>query len=181
MSGPISPRFERSSELSIRKKRIFSFGCLQKHAGNVPDDSGRCLAKFAVESQFHRMNMLIYTPILEWTRRTCCSQAISDNEPLVFISGQTPRAPDGQRLIGAAFEQQVRVVLDNVEAVARASGLSLLDAMKVDVFLKDLGDRAAFDAIYATYIGKPAPARTLVQSNFTEFDVEVSAVLRDRI
>jgi 2-iminobutanoate/2-iminopropanoate deaminase len=108
------------------------------------------------------------------------SQAIRSNGPLVFISGQTPRAPDGKRLIGAPFEQQVRVALDNLEAIARASGLSLLDAVKVDVFLKDLGDRAAFDAIYATYIGEPAPARTLVQSNFTEFDVEISAVLLDR-
>jgi len=33
---------------------------------NVPDASGWCLAKFAVESQFHRINMLIYTAILEW-------------------------------------------------------------------------------------------------------------------
>jgi enamine deaminase RidA (YjgF/YER057c/UK114 family) len=99
---------------------------------------------------------------------------------LVFISGQTPRTPDGQRLVGAPFERQARLALDNLDEIAHASGLSLMNAVKVDVFLRDLADRAAFDAIYATYIGEPAPARTLVQSNFTEFDVEVSAVLLDQ-
>jgi 2-iminobutanoate/2-iminopropanoate deaminase len=38
----------------------------------------------------------------------------------VFISGQTPRGLDGQRLVGAPFEQQARIALDNLEAVARA-------------------------------------------------------------
>jgi hypothetical protein len=75
-----------------------------------------------------------------------CSQANRSNGPLLFISGQTPRGADGQRLIGAPFEQQVRVALDNLEPIARG-GLSLRNAVKVDVSLKDLADRAAFDAI----------------------------------
>jgi 2-iminobutanoate/2-iminopropanoate deaminase len=108
------------------------------------------------------------------------SQAIRSNGPLVFISGQTPRGLDGQRLVGAPFEQQARIALDNLEAIARAGGLSLRHAVKVGVFLRDLGDRVAFDAIYAGYIGEPPPARALVQSSFTEFDVEVSAVLLDQ-
>lgn len=98
----------------------------------------------------------------------------------MFISGQTPRTLDGKRLVGVPFEQQARLALDNLEAITRAVGLSLRDAVKVDVFLRDLKDRAAFDAIYANYIGETPPARTLVQSNFNEFDVEVSAVLLDQ-
>ncbi|WP_315762469.1 MULTISPECIES: RidA family protein [unclassified Bradyrhizobium] len=107
------------------------------------------------------------------------SQAIRTAGTLVFISGQTPRASDGTRLGHAPFEQQARLALDNLAAIAKASGLSLRDAVKVDVFLRDLGTRAKFDAIYAEYVGSPPPARTLVQSNFTEFDVEVSAVLAE--
>jgi 2-iminobutanoate/2-iminopropanoate deaminase len=53
------------------------------------------------------------------------SQAVRSNGPLVFISGQTPRRLDGQRLVGAPFEQQARMALDNLEAIARAGGLSL--------------------------------------------------------
>jgi 2-iminobutanoate/2-iminopropanoate deaminase len=108
------------------------------------------------------------------------SQAIRSDGPLVFISGQTPRTLDGRRLIGVPFERQARLALDNLEAIAQAAGLSLRNAVKVDVFLRDLKDRAEFDVIYATYVGEPLPARTLAQSNFTEFDVEVSAVLLDR-
>jgi 2-iminobutanoate/2-iminopropanoate deaminase len=60
------------------------------------------------------------------------SQAIRSNGPLVFISGQTPRGLDGQRLVGAPFEQQARIALDNLEAIARAGGLSLRHAVKVE-------------------------------------------------
>jgi 2-iminobutanoate/2-iminopropanoate deaminase len=108
------------------------------------------------------------------------SQAIKAAGTLVFISGQTPRSRDGLRLKDAPFPQQARMTMDNLAAIAGAAGLSLQDAIKVDVFLRDLADREAFDAIYAEYVGNPPPARTLTQSNFTEFDVEVSAVLVER-
>lgn len=42
------------------------------------------------------------------------SQAIRSEGPLVFIPGQTPRTPDGQRLVGTSFEQQGRLALDNL-------------------------------------------------------------------
>ncbi len=108
------------------------------------------------------------------------SQAIRAAGTFVFISGQTPRTSDGVRLKDTPFAQQARMTMDNLAAIASAAGLSLQDAVKVDVFLRDLADRAVFDAIYAEYVGKPPPARTLTQSNFTEFDVEVSAMLVER-
>lgn len=106
------------------------------------------------------------------------SQAVRA-DGFVFISGQTPRLPDGGRSENLPFEAQARLALDNIEAVARASGLSLHDAVKVDVFLRDLSERNAFDKIYAKYVGDPPPSRTLVQSSFAQFDVEVSAILLD--
>ncbi len=69
------------------------------------------------------------------------SQAIRAGGTLVFISGQTPRRPDGTRLKDAPFREQARMTMDNLAAIARTAGLSLQDAVKVDVFLRDLADR----------------------------------------
>jgi reactive intermediate/imine deaminase len=96
---------------------------------------------------------------------------------LVFLSGQTPRDRDNVRHGDKPFEVQARMALDNLEAAANAAGLSLTDAVKVSVFLKNPSDAKAFDAIYARYVSEPPPARTLVQSNFEGFDIEVDAVL----
>jgi len=98
---------------------------------------------------------------------------------LVFLSGQTPRDASGVRHGDWPFEDQVKLTLDNLEAVARAAGLSLRDAVKVTVFLRDPRFAQRFDAVYATYVGVPAPARTLAQSNLDGFDVEVDAILGD--
>jgi enamine deaminase RidA (YjgF/YER057c/UK114 family) len=96
---------------------------------------------------------------------------------LVFLSGQTPRDRDNVRHGDKPFEVQARMALDKLEAAANAAGLSLTDAVKVSVFLKNPSDAKAFDAIYARYVSEPPPARTLVQSNFEGFDIEVDAVL----
>lgn len=99
---------------------------------------------------------------------------------MVFISGQTPRSQDGVRLIDAPFDDQIRQTLDNIEAIARAAGLSLRDAVKVNVFLRNLKDKVVFDTVYAEYVGDPFPARTLTQSTFSDFDIEVDAILLDK-
>lgn len=99
---------------------------------------------------------------------------------LVFLAGQTPRDRDNVRHGDKPFEVQARMSLDNLEAAANAAGLSLKDAVKVSVFLKNPSDAKAFDAIYAEYVSDPPPARTLIQSNFAGFDIEVDAVLLAR-
>jgi 2-iminobutanoate/2-iminopropanoate deaminase len=99
---------------------------------------------------------------------------------LVFLSGQTPRDRDNVRHGDKPFDVQARMALDNLEAAANAAGLSLKDAVKVGVFLKNPSDAKAFDAIYAEYVSDPPPARTLVHSNFAGFDIEVDAVLLPR-
>jgi enamine deaminase RidA (YjgF/YER057c/UK114 family) len=99
---------------------------------------------------------------------------------LVFLAGQTPRDRDNVRHGDKPFEVQARMALDNLEAAANAAGLSLKDAVKVGVFLKNPSDAKAFDAIYAEYVCDPPPARTLIQSNLVGFDIEVDAVLLAR-
>lgn len=96
---------------------------------------------------------------------------------LVFLAGQTPRDRDNVRHGDKPFAFQARMTLDNLEAAANAAGLSLKDAVRVGVFLRNPADAKEFDAIYKEYVGDPLPARTLTQSNFVGFDIEVDAVL----
>jgi enamine deaminase RidA (YjgF/YER057c/UK114 family) len=96
---------------------------------------------------------------------------------LVFLAGQTPRDRNNVRHGDKPFAVQARMALDNLEAAANAAGLSLKDAVRVGVFLKNPADAKEFDAIYAEYVGDPLPARTLTQSTFAGFDIEVDAVL----
>ena len=96
---------------------------------------------------------------------------------LVFLAGQTPRDRDNVRHGDKPFAFQARMTMDNLEAAANAAGLSLKDAVRVGVFLKNPADAKEFDAIYREYVGDPLPARTLTQSNFVGFDIEVDAVL----
>jgi 2-iminobutanoate/2-iminopropanoate deaminase len=104
------------------------------------------------------------------------SQAIRAGD-LVFLAGQTPRRPDGVRLLDAPFDVQVRQAMDNLQAVARAAGGSLADAVKVSVFLRPGCDTKAFDAIYREYVAEPFPVRTLTISDLAIGDVEVDAIL----
>jgi enamine deaminase RidA (YjgF/YER057c/UK114 family) len=96
---------------------------------------------------------------------------------LVFLAGQTPRDRDNVRHGDKPFAVQAKMALDNLEAAAQAAGLSLKDAVKVNVFLKDPADAKEFDRIYAAYVADPPPARTLTQSSFIGFDLEVDAIL----
>ncbi|WP_077003211.1 RidA family protein [Variovorax sp. KK3] len=95
----------------------------------------------------------------------------------VFLAGQTPRDRDNLRHGDAPFAVQAKMALDNLQAAANAAGLSLKHAVKVSVFLRNPADAPAFDAIYKGYVGSPPPVRTLSQSNFIGFDVEVDAIL----
>ncbi|CAB3677540.1 Enamine/imine deaminase [Achromobacter denitrificans] len=99
---------------------------------------------------------------------------------LVFLSGQTPRDIHNVRHGDKPFAEQARMALDNLQAAAEAAGLSLHDAVKVNVFLRNPADAKEFDAIYAGYVSDPPPARTLTQSNFAGFDIEVDTVLLAR-
>ena len=96
---------------------------------------------------------------------------------LVFLAGQTPRDRDNVRHGDKPFAVQARMAMDNLEAAANATGLSLKDAVRVGVFLRNPSDAKEFDAIYREYVTEPFPVRTLTQSTFAGFDIEVDAIL----
>lgn len=92
------------------------------------------------------------------------SQAISAPAGrLVFCSGQIPLTPDGEGPVGADAAAQAEQVLANLGAVLAAAGASLHDVVKTTIYLVDMADFAAVNAVYAAAFD-PArpPARATV-------------------
>jgi reactive intermediate/imine deaminase len=95
---------------------------------------------------------------------------------VIYLAGQTPHDPE-TREQPEGFEEQARLAFRNLEAVARAAGASLADAVRVGVYLRDMGDFPAMNEVFAEFIPEPSPVRTTVQSDLPGFAIEVDAVL----
>jgi reactive intermediate/imine deaminase len=106
------------------------------------------------------------------------SQAI-EASGLVFLSGQIPLDPETMEVVDGDFEARARQVFDNLAAVAEAAGGSLDDTVKLTVFLTDLGNFAAVNAVMEDYFREPFPARAAVgvASLPRGVDVEADAIL----
>lgn len=81
----------------------------------------------------------------------------------VYLSGQIPLIPETMEIISDDFEQQAEQVFKNLAAVCEASGGSLANAVKLNIFLTDLGQFAKVNEIMAKYVAEPFPARAAVQ------------------
>ncbi len=90
------------------------------------------------------------------------SQAIDSGAGLVFVSGQLPIDPATGTFPEGGVAEQARQSLLNAQAILRAAGLELADVVKTTVFLADMGDFAAMNAVYATFFAEPFPARSAV-------------------
>jgi 2-iminobutanoate/2-iminopropanoate deaminase len=88
-------------------------------------------------------------------------QAIKVGE-FVYASGQIPLDPKTGVVVEGDITVQTRRVLENLKAVVEAAGSSLERAVKATVFLKNIGDFAAMNDVYAEYLGKAKPARSTV-------------------
>jgi reactive intermediate/imine deaminase len=106
------------------------------------------------------------------------SQAIQTGS-LVFLSGQIPLVPETMEVVDGDFEARARQVFDNLSAVAEAAGGSLNDVVKLTIFLTDLDNFAAVNAVMESYFDRPFPARAAVgvASLPKGVDVEADAVL----
>ena len=109
------------------------------------------------------------------------SQAIRVGN-LVFFSGQGPFDRNGN-LVEGSFEAQARQVFSNLDAVARAAGSSLANAVRVAVYLSDLKYFQDMDRVYREFLGDPLPARSTIHSDLRShttipgFDIEADAVV----
>jgi 2-iminobutanoate/2-iminopropanoate deaminase len=84
----------------------------------------------------------------------------------VFTAGQGGLDPVTGQVVAGGIKEQTARTLDNLKAVLEAGGSSLGQAVKVTVFLKDMNDFAAMNAVYASYFGTDSealPARTTVE------------------
>lgn len=100
----------------------------------------------------------------------------------VWLSGQIPLDPATGQMVEGDMAVQVRRVFDNLAAVAEAADASLADAVKLTVYLVDLGDFATVNEVMAGLFTPPYPARAAVQVAALPKGarVEVDAVLLPR-
>ncbi|MDE2750047.1 MAG: RidA family protein [Chloroflexota bacterium] len=105
------------------------------------------------------------------------SQGIIANG-FVFTAGQIPLIPGTSNLREGGIEAQTRQVMNNIKAVLEAAGSGLDKVVKTTVFLADISDFAAFNAVYGGYFPQDPPARTTVQAGALPIGalIEVEAV-----
>ncbi len=95
-----------------------------------------------------------------------------------FLSGQGPYDAEGT-LAGEDIASQTRQTLQNLETVARSSGATLREAVRVCVYLTDMANFTAMNAVFAEFFEQPYPARTTVQTGLPkpEMLVEIDAIV----
>lgn len=82
---------------------------------------------------------------------------------LVFTAGQTGLDPLTNELVAGGIQSETRQVLTNIKNVLEAAGSSLEQVVKTTVFLRDIGDFAQMNSVYAEFFPQNHPARTTVQ------------------
>lgn len=90
------------------------------------------------------------------------SQAIAAGG-MLYVSGQIPLDPVSGALLEGDTAAQARLVLSNLEAILKAGGCTFADVVRSTIFLIDLGDFAAVNAVYAEKFTAPFPARVTIQ------------------
>ena len=94
------------------------------------------------------------------------SQAISVTKgKTVYLSGQIPLIPSTMEMVSDNIEDQIKQVFENLKSVCLASGGSLNDIVKLNVFLTDLTNFSKVNKIMASYFDEPYPARAAVGIN----------------
>jgi len=97
----------------------------------------------------------------------------------VYFSGQIPLDPATGELVGGDITAQTRRVFENLKAVCAAAGGSLAQLARVGIYLTDLGNFAAVNAVMAEYCSEPYPARSTIGVSALPrgAQVEIDAVL----
>jgi len=106
------------------------------------------------------------------------SQAIETSGTAVFVSGQTPLDPATGSMVSGEIDAQTRQSLLNVKAVLAAAGAEMKNVVKTTVFITDMNDFTAMNAVYAEFFTETYPARSTVQVSRLPKDarVEIEAI-----
>ena len=106
------------------------------------------------------------------------SQAIAVGD-LLFCAGQIPLDPATGELVGDDVTAQTERVCQNIAGVLGAHGFNFSNVVKTTVFLTDLANFAAMNAVYARYFTEPFPARSTIQvaglPRGAQVEIEVTA------
>jgi 2-iminobutanoate/2-iminopropanoate deaminase len=85
---------------------------------------------------------------------------------LVFTAGQVGVNPSTRQVVEGGIAEQTTRVLENLKAILEAGGTSLAQVIKTTVYLRDINDFAAMNAVYSSYFGQvkaALPVRTTVE------------------
>jgi 2-iminobutanoate/2-iminopropanoate deaminase len=100
---------------------------------------------------------------------------------LLFISGQVPMDPSSGTMIDGDITAQTEQVMRNLSALLQAAGAGFDHVVRTTVFLADMNDFAAMNAVYGRYVADPPPARATVQvarlPKDAKVEIDVIAVL----
>lgn len=98
----------------------------------------------------------------------------------VYTAGQVALNPETGKLVGSDAAMQADRVLQNIEAILKASASDLDRVVRTTVYLVDMGDFAAVNEIYARYFSEPYPARACVEVSGLPLGalVEIDAIAR---
>ncbi len=89
------------------------------------------------------------------------SMAIESGD-LVFVSGQIPLDAATGKLVEGDVSAQAKQSLENLATILTAAGLTFAHVVKTTIFLTSMGDFAAVNEVYKTFVGEPYPARSTI-------------------
>lgn len=81
----------------------------------------------------------------------------------LFVSGQLPINPANGKIVAGDIADRAAQVFRNISAIAESAGGSIKDAVKVTLFLTDMGDFQQVNEVYGQFFQKPYPARSAIQ------------------
>ena len=92
----------------------------------------------------------------------------------LYVSGQGPLREGA--VVSGTIEEETRLTLENVGVVLRNAGASFADVVRVGIYLADLDDFAAMNAVYAEFFDEPRPARTTIGAALLGIKVEIDCI-----
>ena len=106
------------------------------------------------------------------------SQAVKTKN-LMFISGQIPLDPTTGNLVEGSIEDEANQVLKNLKSIFEAAGYTLDDAVKITIFLTDLGNFSVVNDVMKEHFSEPYPARATVEVSGLPLgvNVEIEAII----